>query len=158
MEAFWDELRSKRLGRSLSLEAIGARSKIAERHLVALEEGRLRDLPGGIVRKGILRGYLQAVGLSPEPWMTRFEACLEELPVSDGAEGLAAFAEGVWRSRPAATRRSHALRWPGLVAILLVLVLFTWCVWQYALRGRIVISTGDGVMLRSAQSGASRKS
>lgn len=143
--------------RALSLEAIGARTKIPERHLRALEEGRFVDLPGGIFRRGILRGYLDALGMGSEPWMERYEACLAELPVGDGAEDLAVFAEGVRRSRPVVDRRVEALRWPGVLVIVGALLLFGWWVWRYALRDRLVLSTGerDGVVLRDENSGRS---
>ena len=38
-------------------------TKISERHLVALEEERFDVLPGGVLSKGMVRGYARAVGL-----------------------------------------------------------------------------------------------
>ena len=109
MTELCEELRIERQERAISLEVMEERTKIPGRHLRALEDGRLEDLPGGIFRKGILRGYLETLGLPPEPWMGRFEACLATLPATAGPTDLTAFAEGVQRSRPA-RERVDALR------------------------------------------------
>ena len=155
MTRLCEELRIERQGRSISLEAIEQRTKIPERHLRALEDGRLKDLPGGIFRKGILQGYLETLGLPPEPWMGRFEACLATLPADATAADLTAFAEGVRRSRPTRVR-VDALRWPGVLAMMAVLLLFGWCVWRYALRGRLVMTNGgtEHLVLRGEGGGS----
>ena len=155
MTKLCEELRIERQERAISLEAMEQRTKIPGRHLRALEDGRLEDLPGGIFRKGILRGYLETLGLPSEPWMGRFEACLASLPADTATADLTAFAEGVQRSRPARDR-GDALRWPGVLAMVAVLLLFGWWVWHYALRGRLLLS-GSGtehMVMRGGGSGS----
>ena len=43
--------------RGIALEHITAVTKISQHHLVALEQEKFRQLPGGILNKGIVRGY-----------------------------------------------------------------------------------------------------
>ncbi len=76
MERFGDDLRLERERRHLSIETIGGITKVPPRHLQALEAGDFARLPSGIFRRGIVRGYLTAVGLDELPWMQRFEATL----------------------------------------------------------------------------------
>jgi cytoskeletal protein RodZ len=49
MGNFGEDLRTERLSRGIALEQITAVTKISQRHLVALEQGRFRLLPGGIL-------------------------------------------------------------------------------------------------------------
>ena len=63
MGNFGEDLRMERLSRGIALEDITAVTKISQRHLLALEQERFRLLPGGILSKGIVRGYASAVGL-----------------------------------------------------------------------------------------------
>ncbi len=72
MSSFGDDLRMERLSRGIALEDIAAVTKISQRHLVALEQERFRLLPGGILNKGIVRGYASAVGLDQSAWTERF--------------------------------------------------------------------------------------
>ena len=72
MGSFGEDLRKERLSRGVALEQITAVTKIAQRHLIALEQERFRLLPGGILNKGIVRGYAGALGLDPQDWTERF--------------------------------------------------------------------------------------
>jgi transcriptional regulator with XRE-family HTH domain len=72
MSGFGEDLRMERISRGIALEEISAVTKIGRRHLVALEEGRFRLLPGGILSKGIVRGYADAVGLDQRDGTMRF--------------------------------------------------------------------------------------
>ena len=63
MERFCDELRWERERRKVSIEKISQETKVASRHLQALEAGEYASLPGGVFRKGIVRSYLAALGL-----------------------------------------------------------------------------------------------
>jgi len=47
--------------RGIALEHITAVTKISKQHLIALEQEKFRLLPGGILSKGIVRGYAGAV-------------------------------------------------------------------------------------------------
>lgn len=141
MERFANDLRREREARQVSLETMSHITKVSQRHLLALEMGEFASLPGGVFRKGILRSYLLTLDLDPEPWMNRFEHCLAEMerPV-DTPESLAVFADNVRRSRGLGASHEPT-RWPGVFLMLLVLVAFGWCVWRFAMRGHIVLSS-----------------
>ncbi len=68
MGTFGEDLRTERLSRGIALEDITAVTKISQRHLLALEQEHFRLLPGGILNKGIVRGYASALGLDQEDW------------------------------------------------------------------------------------------
>lgn len=139
MERLSDDLRRERERQGVSLETISQITKVSHRHLRELEAGEFSSLPGGVFRKGILRGYLCALHLEPAPWVARFELCLAELErPSETPETLAQFAENISRNRQETPR--EASRWPGVVAMLLLLLVFGWCVWRFALRDHVVLT------------------
>jgi cytoskeletal protein RodZ len=123
MGSFGEELRMERLSRGIALEDITAVTKISQRHLLALEQDRFRLLPGGILSKGIIRGYAGAVGLDQNDWTERFlKACDASGVVIDGERNWTAFASNVGKSR--ILRREAAemrLRWAGLILLVLVI-------------------------------------
>ena len=71
-------LRNHREGRNLSLHDIAAGTKIATRHLAALERGDVRSWPGGIYRRGMIRAYAAAVGLDPDVTFSEFTDAFAE--------------------------------------------------------------------------------
>src|SRR5271157_2309845 len=121
MGNFGEDLRMERLSRGIALEHITAVTKISQRHLVALEQERFRLLPGGILSKGIVRGYVGALGLDESDWMDRFlrasSAAGEKLE-ADG--GWTTFAANVGKAR---IQRHDAIefRWRWLGALVLLL-------------------------------------
>jgi cytoskeletal protein RodZ len=122
MGNFGEDLRMERLSRGIALEEITAITKISRRHLVALEQEKFRQLPGGILSKGIVRGYADAVGLDPLDWTERFlKASSASGQTMDEERGWAAFASNVGKAR---IMRHEAveirLRWLGAVLLLLV--------------------------------------
>jgi cytoskeleton protein RodZ len=138
MERFCDELRWERERRKVSIETICDQTKVASRHLLALEAGEYSALPGGVFRKGIVRSYLAALGLEEVPWIERFEASLRE----SGAANLEAkdwteFAENVRRNR-GDSESPNTMRWMGVAMMLGSLMALGWGVWKFALHGRLV--------------------
>jgi cytoskeleton protein RodZ len=124
MSTFGEELRSQRLSRGIALEQITAVTKISQRHLVALEQDRFQQLPGGILSKGIVRGYVSALGLDTRDWTDRFLKATTQvgLTVDTTDNGWATFASNVGKERM--ERREameQRLRWIGAV-VLVVLV------------------------------------
>ncbi len=124
MRSFGEDLRRERLSRGLKLENINAITKISLSHLLALEQDRFRLLPGGILNKGIVRGYAAAMGLDPQVWTERFLAAYSASGlVADEEPNWTAFASNVGRARilrhNAAEER---LRWLGAYVLLLVVV------------------------------------
>jgi cytoskeletal protein RodZ len=88
-------------------------------------------LPGGILSKGIVRGYARSVGLDENTWVERFvSANRSDSPCGD--QNWAEFAENVSKTR-AHTRgaRELGMRWAGVAVLLLLLVGFGWAVWHY---------------------------
>jgi cytoskeleton protein RodZ len=122
MGSFGEDLRMERLSRGIALEHITAVTKISQHHLVALEHDRFQQLPGGILNKGIVRGYAGAVGLDQNDWTQRFLQAYNASgqPVDDDRSWMA-FASNVGRSR---IERHDAeeirLRWIGAALLLAV--------------------------------------
>ena len=138
MERFCDELRWERERRQVSIERICEETKVAARHLLALEAGEYGALPGGVFRKGIVRSYLAALGLDEVSWIERFEASLQESGAAN-KEGTdwTEFAENVRRNRVGPETR-NGLRWMGVAVMLGSLVALSWGVWKFALHGRLI--------------------
>ena len=122
MGNFGEDLRLERLSRGIALEEITAVTKISQRLLIALEQDRFRMLPGGILSKGIVRGYADAVGLDPDDWTERFlKAYAASGQMLDDDRSWFEFAANVGRAR---SQRGFAmekrLRWVGVILLLLV--------------------------------------
>lgn len=121
MSTFGEDLRMERMSRGIALEDITAVTKISAHHLLALEQDRFRQLPGGILNKGIVRGYATAVGLDQQDWTERFlRAYADSGQVIDDDRNWTAFASNVGKAR--LQRREAAefrLRWLGAGLILL---------------------------------------
>src|SRR5271157_2027516 len=122
MGNFGEDLRMERLSRGVALEDITAVTKISQHHLVALEQDRFRLLPGGILNKGIVRGYAGALGLDQHDWTERFlKAYVASGQVIEDDRSWMAFASNVGKAR---ILRHDALevrlRWIGAILLLLV--------------------------------------
>ena len=127
MGNFGEDLRMERLSRGVALEDITAVTKISQHHLVALEQERFRLLPGGILSKGIVRGYASALGLDQHDWTERFlRAYRASGQLIDDDSGWTAFASNVGKAR---MMRHEAielrLRWAGAVLLLLLVAAAT---------------------------------
>jgi cytoskeletal protein RodZ len=138
MERFCDELRWERERRQVSIETICEETKVASRHLHALEAGEYGALPGGVFRKGIVRSYLAALGLDEESWIERFEASLRDsgTATTEGNDWTE-FAENVRRNR-VGSESPTGLRWMGVVMMVGSLAALGWGVWKFALHGRLL--------------------
>lgn len=125
MGTFGEDLRAERLSRGIALEHITEITKISQRHLVALEQNRFSQLPGGILAKGIVRGYAGAIGLNANDWAERF---VRLNTVSDEAEeeprhdrSWATFATNVGRVRMERREAAaHRLRWAGAIVLIVI--------------------------------------
>lgn len=112
----------ERLARGIALEQITAVTKISPRHLQALEQNHFDLLPGGILSKGIVRGYAGALGIDQQQWIDRFlkaSAAAGQQPESD--DNWTAFAANVGRAR--ILRHDSAemrIRWIGSIFLLLL--------------------------------------
>jgi cytoskeleton protein RodZ len=66
-----EELRDARLALGLSIEDVAAELRIRRVYLIALEEGRLKDLPSPAYAVGFVRNYAGALGLDPSEMVRR---------------------------------------------------------------------------------------
>jgi cytoskeleton protein RodZ len=133
MGNFGEDLRNERLSRGIALDEITAVTKISQRHLVALEQERFRLLPGGILSKGIVRGYAGAIGLDQQDWTQRFlEAYMASGQVIDDDRSWLAFASNVGKAR---ILRHDAfevrLRWAGAVLLIMVVAAAAYLTLRY---------------------------
>ncbi len=130
MGQFGQDLRSEREARGIGLESITGATKISGRHLVALEQERFAALPGGVLNKGIVRGYARACGLDEDAWVGRYLSAYHESgEIKDDDRSWMEFAQNVGKARKGEEPEPAAgLRWAGVAAMLVVLMLFAWYV------------------------------
>jgi cytoskeleton protein RodZ len=133
MGSFGEDLRMERMSRGIALEHITAVTKISRHHLVALEQDKFRQLPGGILNKGIVRGYASAVGLNQHDWTDRFmKACVASGHILDDNHDWTAFAANVGKAR---LQRREAiefrLRWLGALLLLLAAAVVLYLMVRY---------------------------
>ncbi len=122
MGSFGEDLRMERMSRGIALEQITAVTKISQQHLIALEQERFRLLPGGILSKGIVRGYAGAVGLDQGDWTERFlKAYVASGQMLDDDRSWMEFASNVGKAR-IQRRDAVEMRLRKIGAMLLVLV------------------------------------
>lgn len=133
MGNFGEELRKERLSRGVALEDITAVTKISQRHLVALEQERFRLLPGGILNKGIVRGYAGALGLDQHDWTERFmQAYSDSGEMIDDDRDWTTFASNVGKARISQHDAAELrLRWAGAILLVLVVSVVGWITVRY---------------------------
>jgi cytoskeletal protein RodZ len=133
MGNFGEDLRKERISRGIALEDITAVTKISLRYLEALEQEEFRLLPGGILNKGIVRGYANAVGLEESNWTERFlKAYAASGQMVEEERDWLEFASNVGKAR---IQRSEAienrLRWIGVILLLLVVAMGAFLAMRY---------------------------
>jgi hypothetical protein len=133
MGNFGEDLRTERISRGVALEEITAVTKISQRHLVALEQERFRLLPGGILSKGIVRGYTGALGLDQNLWTERFlQAYTASGNSIEDDRGWTAFASNVGKARILRHDAvENRLRWIGAILLLLVVSSAAYLTFRY---------------------------
>jgi cytoskeleton protein RodZ len=67
------DLRATREQKEIELRQVSDDTRISMRHLMNLEEGNYRDLPGGMYNRAFLRTYCQYLGLEADSFLERFE-------------------------------------------------------------------------------------
>jgi cytoskeleton protein RodZ len=138
MGHFGSELRRERERRGISLEAMCALTKLSPRQLLDLEAENYAELPGGVFRKGFVRSYLGALGLEESTWLKRFEASYRASGLASVDEiDWASFAENVRNGRAGGQTTASRGKWLGVVAMLTVLIVLGWCVWQFVVHPRL---------------------
>ena len=132
MGHFGEDLRKERVSRGIDLETISGTTKIVTRYLAALENDQFQILPGGILAKGIVRGYVRAVGLDEPTWVERFLEASQPKAAANPDNEWIEFATNVKMSRPKKESGSGMpLRWMGFCFLLVLLVGVGWFVYSY---------------------------
>jgi cytoskeletal protein RodZ len=133
MGNFGEDLRMERMSRGIALEQITAVTKISQRYLIALEQERFRLLPGGILSKGIVRGYVGALGLDERAWTERFlRACDASGEAIDDERSWTAFASNVGKARILRHEAIEVrLRWVGAILLLLAVMAAAYLALRY---------------------------
>lgn len=109
-------LRAERERQGLTLEDVAAQTRIALRHLAAIEEGAFASLPGRTYATGFARNYAKVVGLDPEMVAARVLAEMAAQPQTS-ERGGASFQPGDPARVPSA-----GLAWLALAAVVLLLL------------------------------------
>jgi cytoskeleton protein RodZ len=124
MGSFGEDLRMERISRGIALEDITAVTKISQHHLQALEQNHFRQLPGGILNKGIVRGYATAVGLDQNDWTERFmKAYTASGQILDDDRNWTEFASNVGRARlERHEAQDSRIRWLGALLLALAVL------------------------------------
>ena len=71
-DTFGKQLHTARERSGVTLRDIADATKLSVRNLTLLEQDRVKDLPGGIYRRAIVRAYAAHVGLDPEQTLRAF--------------------------------------------------------------------------------------
>ena len=80
MGVFGDRLRREREMRGITLDEITESTKIARRHLEALEGEHFDQLPGGVFNKGFVRAYARFLGIDEDQAVADYSATANEQP------------------------------------------------------------------------------
>jgi len=115
------QLRMAREAAGLSRSDIASRTKVAERHLIAIEDDRLGDLAARTYAVGFARAYARAVGLDEGQVATRVRRQLDA-DGSDRPTTLPSFEPGDPARVP--TRRLAWIAGLGVVAVIVALLVF----------------------------------
>ena len=133
------DLRQERERRGMTLEQVAKATRFSVRHLQSLEADLFDELPGGVLRKGLIRSYCQQLGVDEEAWLERFSAS----GAFDHTEpDLAQFAENVHRARMEAMPPVRR-RWWGVVVMVLGLLALAYAAWHYVVQPRLGIRHHD---------------
>jgi transcriptional regulator with XRE-family HTH domain len=77
---FAEFLRKTREQRQITLDQISDETKIAPRHLAALERGDVRTWPGGMYRRAMMRAYAESIGLDKDYALEQFNRAFVQPP------------------------------------------------------------------------------
>lgn len=130
---FGRDLRGEREQRGMALEDVARATRFSVRHLQSLEADLFDELPGGVLRKGIVRSYCRHMGLDEEFWLERFA---ESGGLDASEPDLAQFAENVHRARLEAMPQVRR-RWWGVAILALALLALAFAVWHYVVQPRV---------------------
>lgn len=133
------DLRQERERRGMTLEQVAKATRFSVRHLQSLEADLFDELPGGVLRKGLIRSYCQHLGVDDEAWLERFAA---SGAFENTEPDLAQFAENVHRARLEAMPPVRR-RWWGVAVMVLALLGLAFAAWHYVVQPRLGIRHHD---------------
>jgi cytoskeletal protein RodZ len=153
MGHFGEDLRKEREDRGIALATITNVTKISGRHLLALEQDHFDALPGGVINKGIVRGYARVVGLDEQAWVDRFMSAYQQSgQLKDDDVSWIEFAENVSKGRSDDVPRPDIrLRWAGVGLLLVLLSALSWFVWHYVSNRIAVVNAGPRQTLSASE-------
>jgi cytoskeleton protein RodZ len=146
LASFGERLKRTRENKKMSLDDVSRATKISTRMLVALEEEKFDQLPGGVFNKGFVRAYARHLELNEEQAIRDYTAVAGSGAgeMSEDAE-LRAIAERKEKER-AGRPHSHGIPW-GIVAVFLLILALGLSIWGFLTRERV-----DAEQARSAVS------
>lgn len=97
MGSFGEHLRREREMRGISLDEIAVGTKISARNLLALEDEKFNQLPGGIFNKGFVRAYAKFLGIDQEQMVAEYETASQETEVAREQKLKDAFSKAEFR-------------------------------------------------------------
>ncbi|KMS54247.1 hypothetical protein V474_21145 [Novosphingobium barchaimii LL02] len=115
------QLRAAREAAGLSRADIASQTKVAERHLLSIEEDRLGDLAARTYAVGFARAYARAVGVDEKVIAAKIRAQLE-IDVPERHEAVPSFEPGDPARVP--TRRLAWIAAAGVLVAVVVLLVF----------------------------------
>jgi cytoskeleton protein RodZ len=121
MGSFGERLRREREMRGVTLDEISSSTKIARRHLEALETENFDSLPGGVFNRGFVRAYARFLGIDEEQAVADYVAASGELSQTEPAFPLEIPPESKAKLNP---RRSSLPLLLALLALVIVLAIF----------------------------------
>ncbi len=157
MGQFGQDLRQEREARGVALDNISGVTKISGRHLLALEREDFAALPGGVLNKGIVRGYARVCGMDEEAWVDRYlSAYRQSGQLKDDDQGWIEFAENVGKSRQAEDEEpDKRLRWAGVGVMMAILLFFSWYVWAVVAGHSTALAPASGSIHAAVQAATS---
>lgn len=154
VDQFGQQLRQEREARGIELAAISNSTKIAPRYLLALENNDFSVLPGGILSKGMVRGYARVVGLDESLWIQRFLAATHQDTTATPENDWTEFAENISRARAHERPRPTWSRRMGSAALLLLaLAGVAWFAWRYVVNRTVAAQTSQQPVASAAVTG-----
>jgi cytoskeleton protein RodZ len=118
-----ETLRAARISRGLSLDQVALTTRIRARHLAAIEESRVDELPSPPFSTGYVRAYATAVGLDADAAAARFR---REAPDRD---------EALHAPPGVRAERHGGLKLVGLAVIVIGTGVLGWNIARHAMTG-----------------------
>jgi cytoskeleton protein RodZ len=131
--SFGERLKREREKRKISLDDIALSTKIGTRMLVALEEEKFDQLPGGIFNKGFVRAYARHVGIDEEQAIADYLDAVGQSAPLPPIEPAPHDVRIVPVHEPESREETKSLPWGTLAGVLLVLALAL-SVWSFLKR------------------------